>query len=153
MNYTTYDMRRGQDSVNPRTHCDIMMISPETGPNAHPYWYARILGIFHCQVHHIGPQAHNRSIQNIEFLWVRWFGVEPKYRSGFKAARLPKIGFVPDTDPSAFGFLDPSYVLRGCHLSPSFASGRTTELLKTVSVTAARSPLEKDDWANYYVML
>ena len=48
VNYTTYDVHRGQDSLNPRTqHCDIMVCSHEDDPEAHPYWYARILGIFH----------------------------------------------------------------------------------------------------------
>jgi hypothetical protein len=153
VNYTTYDVRRGQDSMNPRTHCDVMVVSPETGPNAHPYWYARVLGVFHAKVMHIGPEALNRSIQHIEFLWVRWFGVEPGHRWGFKATRLPKIGFVPDTDGSAFGFLDPSLVIRGCHLVPSFADGRTSELLQTSTLTTARHPDETDDWVNYYVMM
>ena len=88
-----------------------MVPSPETGPNAHPYWYACVLGVFHAKVMHIGPEARNCSIQYMEFLWVRWFGVEPCYKWGFKAARLPKIGFVPDTDNCAFGFLDPSLVI------------------------------------------
>jgi hypothetical protein len=43
----------------------------------------------------------------MDFLWVRWLGVEPGYRAGIKKARLPKVGFVPEPDPYAFGFLDP----------------------------------------------
>ena len=144
-------MRRDQDSMNPRTHCDVMVFSPEAGANAHPYWYARVLGVFHAKVMHSGPDARNRSVQHVEFLWVRWFGVEPGYTWGFSTARLPKIGFVPDIDDSAFGFLDPSLVIRGCHLVPSFANGRTSELLHTSSTTAARHPGEEDDWTNYYV--
>jgi hypothetical protein len=153
VNYTTYDIRRDQDAMNPRTHCDVMVVSPETGPNAHPYWYARVLGVFHAKVMHIGPEARNRSAQHVEFLWVRWFSVEPSYRWGFKVARLPKIGFIPDTDSSAFGFLDPSCIIRGCHLVPSFADGRTSELLHTSTLTAARHPGETDNWVNYYVMM
>lgn len=150
INYTTYDIRRDQDSMNPRTHCDVMVTSPETGPNAHPFWYARVLGIFHIRVLHTGPAATNRSVQRMEFLWVRWFGAEPAHQYGFKVARLPKIGFVEETDLSAFGFLDPSLVLRGCHLVPAFADGRTSALLKTPH-TAARPPEESDDWAAFYV--
>lgn len=155
INYTTYDIRRDQDSVNPRTHCDVMLHSPETetDPDAHPFWYARVLGVFHTKVLHTGENALNRSVQHMEFLWVRWFGIEPRYRSGFKVARLPKVGFVPEADESAFGFLDPSLVLRGCHLVPAFAAGRTNQLLKTVSPTAARHPDETDDWTNYYVIM
>lgn len=68
-------------------------------------------------------------------------------------ARLPQIGFVPDSDGSAFGFLDPSMVLRGCHLVPALAAGRTSELLRTVSLTAARHPEETDDWERFYVIM
>lgn len=41
VNYTTYDMRREQDSLNPRTHANIMVLSQEREPDAHPYWYNR----------------------------------------------------------------------------------------------------------------
>jgi hypothetical protein len=153
INYTTYDIRRDQDSMNPRTHCDIMVLSTETGLSAHRYWYARILGVFHARVMHSGPEAKNYSVQHMEFLWVRWFGMEPSYRWGFKSARLPKIGFVPDADEGAFGFLDPSLVIRGCHLVPCFAGGRTPDLLHSSAPTAARQPDEVDDWLNYYVMM
>jgi hypothetical protein len=86
VNYTTYDVRRGQDSMNPCTHCDVMVLSPETDPDAHPFWYARVLGVFHTDVIHMGPAANNHSVQHLEFLWVRWFGVEPNYASGSEAA-------------------------------------------------------------------
>jgi hypothetical protein len=153
VNYTSYDMRRDQDSMNPRTHCDVMVLSPETGPNVHPFWYARVLGIFHAKVLHTGPQSRNRSIQHMEFLWVRWFGLEPGYRFGTSNARLPKIGFVPEADRSAFGFLDPSLVLRGCHLVPAFSEDRTSALLRTTNPTAARPVDEMDDWTKFYVIM
>jgi hypothetical protein len=151
VNFTTYDVRRGQDSMNPRTSkADVMVLSRETGADAQPFWYARILGIFHCDVVHVGHAARNRSIQRMEFLWVRWFGAVPGHRSGFKMARLPKIGFMPDTDDEAFGFLDPSLVLRGCHLIPAFHEGRTANLLRTQG-TAGRPLSEDDDWVSLYV--
>lgn len=150
VNYTTYDIRRDQDSMNPRTNCDVMVLSPETGNEAHPYWYARVLGVFHAEILHTGPAATNRSVQHMEFLWVRWFGLVPNHRFGFKAARLPKIGFVPDSDAAAFGFLDPSLVVRGCHLIPAFNDGRTSDLLQTTT-TAGRPAGEVDDWLAFYV--
>jgi hypothetical protein len=152
VNYTTYDVRRDQDSMNPRTRCDVMVLAEKDDPNAHPYWYARVLGVFHANVLHLGPQAINRSVQRIEFLWVRWFGQEPGYRAGFREARLPMIGFLPESDPQAFGFLDPSNVIRGCHLLPVFRNGRTSALL-SANATAARPIGEKDDWTNFYVNL
>jgi hypothetical protein len=152
INYTTYDLRRDQDSMNPRTHCDVVVLSTETAPNAHPYWYARVLGVFHAKVLHTGPAGRNHSVQHMEFLWVRWFGIEPGYKSGSHVAWLPKIGFIPDSDEGAFGFLDPSLVLRGCHLVPVFAARRTSSLLNTSKPTAAQPPSETDDWVNYYVI-
>jgi hypothetical protein len=129
-----------------------MVISREEGHNAHPFWYARILGVFHAEVLHIGALAKNRSKQHVEFLWVRWFGTVPDYRSGSKVARLPKIGFLPDTDESAFGFLDPSLVIRGCHLIPAFVDGRTSDLLTNAN-SIVRPIGETDDWVAFYAMM
>jgi len=148
---TTYDMRRDQDSMNPCTHSDVMVVSPKKEPGAHPFWYARILGVFHADILHVGPLARNRSVQRMEFLWVHWFGTEQEYRSGSTVAQLPKIGFIQDD--AAFGFLDPSLILCGCHLIPDFRSGRTSIHLPTISASAAQLPGEIDDWTNYYVIM
>ena len=150
VNYTTYDVRRDQDSMNPRTNANVMVLSPETGPQVHPYWYAWVMGVFHARVLHTDPSATNWSVQHMEFLWVRWFGMDPDHQYGHKAAWLPKIRFVPDTDPLAFGFLDPSLVLCGCHLIPAFNDGRTSDLLKT-PLSIARPPDEVDNWVTFYV--
>ena len=89
----------------------------------------------------------------MEFLWVRWFGVEPgRYRHGFHLAHLPKIGFVESSDEFAFSFLDPGQVIRGAHIMPAFSEGRTSTLLPaTKSVAQVLSPDEMDDWVNFYV--
>jgi hypothetical protein len=47
VNFTTYDNRRDQDTINPHTHSDIMMLSRD---ESHPYYYARVLGIYHAMV-------------------------------------------------------------------------------------------------------
>lgn len=153
INYTTYDLRRAYNTINPRTHPFVMVASPETETGAHPFWYAAVIGVFHAKIQHTGPASQDYRFQRMEFLWVRWLGVVPEHSFGRHAATLPKIGFVPDTDEYAFGFLDPSLVLRGCHLLPSFVDGRTTELLdvKEGCMTAARPSGEPDDWANFYV--
>ena len=89
-------------------------------PSAPPYWYAQVLGVFHTQVLHTGLSATNQFVQHMEFLWVHWFGIDLAHCYGHKVAQLPKIGYVPESDPLAFGFLDPSLVLWGCHLVPAF---------------------------------
>ncbi len=154
VNYTTYDMRRDYDTVNPRTHPFVMVSSPETEPGAHPFWYACVLGAFHAEVQHTGQRSQDFRPQRMDFIWVRWLGVVPGRSFGRKQARLPKIGFVPDSDELAFGFLDPAHIIRGCHLIPSFVDGRSTELLTIdalAGVTEARPNGGHDDWASYYV--
>ena len=153
INYTTYDVRRDGDTINPRLYPDIMVNSPETGPGAQPYWYARVIGIFHAYISSTHPEVREKTLRSMDFLWVRWFGMEPgPYRHGFRRARLPKIGFVEASDDYAFTFLDPAQVIRGAHFIPAFSAGRTTALLPvTKSVARVLNPDEKDDWVNFYV--
>ncbi|KAF8883751.1 hypothetical protein CPB84DRAFT_1686191, partial [Gymnopilus junonius] len=39
INYTTYDMCRSQDSINPKMHPNILMLTPTSNENSHPYLY------------------------------------------------------------------------------------------------------------------
>ena len=142
INYTTYDLHRDFDTINPHTHPFIMVSSPEvqSNPTAHPFWYAAVLGIFHADVQHTGTHSRSLTWQSTEFLWVRWLGVVPNHVFGRQQVKLPQVGFVPDTDEYAFGFLDPSLVIRGCHLIPSFVDGRTKKLLRIVSGKGRQNP-------------
>ncbi|KAH9932168.1 hypothetical protein B0H21DRAFT_867145 [Amylocystis lapponica] len=150
INYTTYDMRRDQDSINPRTHADIMVLShedPEGDP--HPYWYARVVGVFHVYARQRGSDGVYSEPTRLVFLWVRWYGLDMDHLWGWKAKRLPRVGFLDNAEPGAFGFLDPEQVIRAVHLIPAFAYGRTAELL---SPSIVRSPADEDkDWQYYYV--
>ena len=151
INYTTYDVRREQDTINPNTHPFVMVKTGETTKRAHPFWYAQVLGIFHASAFDTNTESTARSPQRMEFLWVRWLGVDPDHRSGFRHARLPKMGFIPHDDSDAFGFLDPSQVIRGCHLIPAFADGKTSSLMPYQGETVARDPGELEDWTHFYV--
>ena len=71
--------------------------------------------------------------------------------SSSKAAQLPKVGFVEDTNEDAFGFLDLDLIIRGSHLIPAFNSGWTHALMPYDGPTVAQPPGEKDDWTNFYV--
>ena len=144
INYTTYDMRRDQDTLHPGSGSTVMLLSREDGPNAHPFWYAEVLGAFIITVDYAGTK------RAMEVLWVRWFGVVPGYRWGFKYARLPKVGFIPSETGAAFGFIDPELVLRSCHLIPAFEDGRTGSLLRH-GLSIARQENVIDDWTAYYV--
>ncbi|KAJ3512102.1 hypothetical protein NLJ89_g3716 [Agrocybe chaxingu] len=155
VNYTTYDLRRDQDSLNPRTHADIMILSPENeekNKDPHPYWYGRILGIFHVNVRHRGPLSSSREPQRMEFLFVRWFGRDFTPRPGWKTKRLLRVGFVPGNEATAFGFLDPAQVVRAVHLIPAFAWGKVTKFLaRSVIARSATDPIE--DWQLFYVAI
>ncbi|KAF8148263.1 hypothetical protein B0H34DRAFT_668897, partial [Crassisporium funariophilum] len=149
INYTTYDLRRSQDSVNPRTHPDIMLLSHDS--ESHPYWYARVIGIFHVDIIHTGPHSISPNKQRVDFLWIRWFGRDLTYAAGWKAQRLHRVGFLDAEQSGAFGFLDPAVVLRGVHMMPGFACGTTNEYLHPPR-SVARMPLnEVTDWQYYYV--
>ncbi|KAK2459860.1 hypothetical protein APHAL10511_008124 [Amanita phalloides] len=153
VNYTTYDLRREQDTINIRTKPDIMLLSREDSPNEdglqyHPYWYARVIGIFHTYVIHAGPASKNMLPQRMDFIQVRWFGRDND-RSGWKSRRLLKIGFFDLQSPGAFGFIDPALIIRGAFLEPAFAFGCADDLFP---LSIARQPSERDtDWQFYYV--
>jgi hypothetical protein len=151
INYTTYDCRRDQDTINPRSHADIMVLSDEDEErNPHPYWYARVVGIFHVFVRHNDPTQRNAQPKKIDILWVRWFGRNLRFKSGWAAKRLHQIGFLKHDNPDgAFGFLDPENVIRGVHLIPGFHYGQTTDLLGPSDIR--RPDDNNQDWVYFYV--
>ncbi|KAI4294255.1 hypothetical protein K525DRAFT_274479, partial [Schizophyllum commune Loenen D] len=117
-NYTTYDVRRDYDCISARRREFLMTRSP------HPYWYAQLLGVFRADVRHTGRLSEDLGYRQMDFLWVRWLGSEPGYRWGRRFAHLPTVGYFEETQPDAFGFLDPALVVRDG---------------------------QEDDWINYYV--
>ena len=149
VNYTTYDMWCEQDSINPWTHCDVMTISHEDpGDNYHPYWYACVLGIFHINVIHSGPNSKSPNPQHINFLFVRWFGHDSSYAAGWEAQCLHHVGFLPPDMLGAFGFLNPAEVIQGVHMIPAFVHGQVDRLGKSI----ARRPQDEDrDWRYFYI--
>jgi len=90
---------------------DIMMLSGENekGDPCSPYWYARVLGIYHVRCLHTGEFSKSSQLQTMEFLHVRWFG-HHVHRSGWKARHLHRVAFI-DRDCEPFGFVDPAHVI------------------------------------------
>ncbi|ETW75354.1 hypothetical protein HETIRDRAFT_430757 [Heterobasidion irregulare TC 32-1] len=127
----------------------VTVLSQEDGtPDnpMHPYWYARVVGIFHCMVHHHG---HSSEPKQLDFLWVRWFGLDTDAPGGWDLKWLHSVAFIPEDNPAAFGFLDPKQIIRGIHLIPAFARGHTSEQL---GPSISRQPAENDeDWEGYYI--
>ncbi|KAF8199978.1 hypothetical protein K438DRAFT_675328 [Mycena galopus ATCC 62051] len=76
------------------------------------------------------------KLQTLEFLWVRRYRMDRTFRGGFKWKRLHRIEFLPESDPDAFGFLNPDEGL--------LSSGSIGRL--------PRAGLGDDqDWRYYYV--
>jgi hypothetical protein len=119
-------MRREQDSINPRTHADVLMFSHENDDDRHPYWYARVIKIFDVDVWYRAQGATSAAAQaptRMNVLFVRWFGRDIEYKAGWSAKRLYRVGFFKHDDPEGFGFIDPDQVIRGAHLIPGFEHG------------------------------
>ncbi|KAI9057374.1 hypothetical protein FKP32DRAFT_1551893, partial [Trametes sanguinea] len=147
VNYTSYDMRREQDSVNPRSHPDIMLLAPEE--DSDPYLYARVISIFHVNAFLVTPALEEEpEPQLIHILWVRWFELDTLIPAGLAARRPPRLRFAGlEDDP--FTFIAPTQVLRGVHILPAFHYGRSDVALPYPSIT--RGDIEDEDYAFYYV--
>jgi hypothetical protein len=129
-----------------------MILAPKDNEDTHPYWYGRILGIFHANVHHVGRHSRSSQSQKMEVLFVRWFGRDTTPRPGWKRKRLYRLAFVPGNSEQAFGFINPSQVIRAVHLIPVFQWGKVSHLL-TKSVIAHGSQDPVHDWQLYYISM
>jgi hypothetical protein len=154
LNYTTYDMRRNQDSCNPRTHADIMTLSADPNDRMeNPYWFARIVGIYHTEAVYRKPLSRTAESHTIDFLFVRWFGhANEQKHYGIRFKRMPKVGFIDVENQEAFGFVNPADVIRACHIIPAFAHGKTDQFLAGHSL-ARRESENDEDYFRYYVSM
>ncbi|KAH9903884.1 uncharacterized protein BXZ73DRAFT_111380 [Epithele typhae] len=154
VNYTTYDMRREQDSINPSSHADVMMLAarPDEATDAegnHPYLYARVLSVFHVNV----TLQSEPLIEPcpIHVLWVRWFELDTLAPGGFNTLRPHRLRFAPASD--AFDFISPDRILRSVHLIPAFHHGRSDAALRGPSIARIETDdiAVEDDWNYHYV--
>ena len=146
--YTTYDVQRDQDIINPSTpHQDIMLLATTNDDHDHPFLYGRALGIYHANVIFTGCQSSQiYQARRFEFLWVRWYKYEgPNVR--WSDSRLDRLSFPLVTTEGAFGFVDPHDVLRACHIIPAFSNGKKYQ----DGVGISRCAHDSQDWACYYV--
>jgi hypothetical protein len=147
INYTTYNVRRSQDIINPdNSRRDVMVLADEEDEDTrsnHPFSYARILGIYHVNVVYTGPGMIDYAARRLDFLWVRWFHHLGPIK--WEDCELDSVAFLPMADEEAFGFLDPHDVLRASHIIPTFSLGRVHP--DTISMsTCAR---DSHDWKEY----
>jgi hypothetical protein len=150
-NYTTYDVRRAQDVVNPKTpHRDIMLLGNQEGPAAssnHRFLYGRVLGLYHVNAVYTGSGMRDYVPRRVHFLWVRWFEYVGKRSLTWRDCRLDSVRFPPTANDDAFGFVDPRDVLRGCQIIPAFVDGK----VHLDGVGISRCAADSQDWHRYYV--
>lgn len=117
-------------------------------PTTHPYLYAKVLGTYHVNIVYVGPgTVVDYTPTQMEFLWVRWYQIMEGGHGGWAARKLDRVKFMPIGSPDAFGFVDPTNILRSCHMVPVFARGKFHEDGKGLSSSTGDS----NDWAEYYV--
>jgi hypothetical protein len=122
------------------------------GQSQHLYWYAWVVEVFHIVVKYTSVGSQTSEWQTVQFLWIRWFGQDPSYIDGFKAHYLHCIGFVDNSTPGAFGFLDPQVIIHAIHLIPAYSHSRTNNLLAGPSIVHCFSQNNDNDKCSGYVL-
>ena len=142
VNHITYDMCRAQDSINICNHPFIMVLAhkDDTEVDPHLYWYAKVLGIYHVNMR-VSDQTEPLRM---DFLQVYWFRQDPDYQGGFDTCRPFCIGLLDQSEPTSFGFINPSDILQGVYLIPAFASG---------TISRATGDPDNKEWEFYYVLI
>ncbi|EUC56088.1 hypothetical protein RSOL_158960 [Rhizoctonia solani AG-3 Rhs1AP] len=154
INYTSYDVLRHQDLLNPSTSNRFIMLPAQSEDDStapHPFIYAKVLGVYHAQVSY-GKVVPRRE----DFVHVRWFyyDTDTARRGGWDECRLDRISYeqcCTDQDLlDSFDFIHPSDIIRAVHLIPDFQSGCSSDLL-TFPKSIAHDSDEHWDWRHYYV--
>lgn len=121
-----------------------MVYTPTLGEDENEPWsYASVLAAYHATVR----TASNPEPQTLTLLWVRWMQRAEVGLTGRNSRNYTRVSFVPwsGTIGNTFDFIDPSHIIRACHLVPAFNLGRTYDLLDP---SVARDP--QGDWSAYY---
>ena len=134
-------------------HCNVIVLKNLKGEERnreHPYLYGRILGVFHVNVAYVGPLSGEelrnkaRSFQKLEFVWVHWYDFLGS-KDGFS---LDKLSLSPLQSTTSLAFLDPQDIVRGVHLIPQFAGGRSTAPLPSFRFSSGKG---QELWKAYYI--
>ncbi len=142
-NYATYDQNKTRSTLgrSPTLSREDSLDSDGAAP--HPYWYTRVIGIFHANDQHAGPQYKSSLLRRMYFLWVRWFGQDSHSlrQCGWKARRL--LRGIP-----RWGETSRVRVFGPCTGYPLSISGTCFCARSSI----AGQPSEGDEgWAFYYV--
>ena len=145
--YTTYNLWRDQDVINPlMLHWDIVMLTTTKDDQDHPFLYACVLGIYHTNIVYTGDNSKNYKARQFEFLWVRWYQYQGP-NVWWSDSKLDLVSFPPITSEGAFGFVDPDNVLHACHMIPVFPGGKK----HLDGIGLSHCACDGLDWSQYYV--
>jgi hypothetical protein len=141
--YTAYNMQREQDVVHLNFGNQTVMVYSLASDGVEPWLYAHIVAIYHVFV----CTMANPEPKRLELLWVRWMERDSSQLKGANSSQHARISFIPHSGVpgEAFGFMDPSHVIRACHRIPAFDLGRSCDRL---GPSMARDV--KGDWRAFY---
>lgn len=150
LHYTAYDVSRVRDIVRPhffysksgcvrrghvsKTTVMVAASDEDRRIDGHPFWYARVLGIFTVAVRLRSSQGTLSGEQpapyrSIDMFWVRWFGRDLDGAGSWENRRLDRLSYLPDDhEPGSYGFVNPDDVIRSCLLTPAFRYQKSGEL-------------------------
>ncbi|KAF8596784.1 hypothetical protein BDV93DRAFT_454289, partial [Ceratobasidium sp. AG-I] len=118
INYTSYDVLRQQDVINPsNSHCFALLPADlSNNSDAHPFIYAKIISIYHAKVSYAGQQPCR-----MDFVHVRWLYYDQTHPGEWDIGRLDQVGHEAcKTDQDlldSFNFVNPSDIIRATHLA------------------------------------
>ncbi|TFK34101.1 hypothetical protein BDQ12DRAFT_700523 [Crucibulum laeve] len=135
INYTSYDVLREQDVIHPSTaHSNVMLLNTEDSKadsvSPHYFRYAHVLGIYHANIIYTGHGMRGYHPRRLEFLWVQWYQHVDLTQKDWSCGKLDRVELMPEDAKGSFGFLDPSNIIRGCHLISLLGQKRPQDHLK-----------------------
>ena len=117
------------------------------GSADHPFVYGKVIGILHAEVSYVGDigrQGAEYLYYPLEILWVRWYDVVLPTSSD---TELHQAKLLPIDGKGAHSFVDPSQVIRACHLIPKFSDGPRYDDGRGKSAIAS----DGSDWTTYLI--
>lgn len=143
IDYTTYDLKREKDSIHMNFGNQAVIVYSPTSQSAEPWLYAYVVAIYHV----FACTAADPEPKCLELLWVRWMQQDLLQLRGPNTSQYTRVSFTPHlgVPGEAFGFVDPSHIIRECHLIPAFDLQRTRDQL---SPSMARDV--EGDWRAFY---
>jgi hypothetical protein len=98
-----------------------MVLADGDDAESHPFLYGCVLGVYHVNVIYTGPGMLDYRARRLEFVWVRWYD-HIKPHGSWSTRTLDQLDFPGE---GGYDFIDPANIMRGCHIIPAFAQGRS----------------------------